>query len=310
MADIPDVVFRATLPRSTLRNTYGITDHELRGPLWRSPPYGRHYFATNDANGPTRRILNAISVLPPDGVIGGWAAAHLHGVTELDGRSWSGALEPVFIALPYHRRIRRNGIDTVRAPLSPEDITVTKHVRVTTPVRTCFDLIRRRSLEDAVVAVDAMLRRGVVTGDEVREYVATRAGWKGVPTARAALRLADGRSASGPESRLRFVWVVDAGLPPPEVNQQVYDPVYRFVGIPDLLDKEVGLVGEYDGAQHRELGHHTADNAREERLEALGLTVVRATSIDLKAGRAHLVRRLRDAYRRASERGGPRRWRL
>lgn len=310
MVDLSEFTFRATLSRSVLQHKYGITDHELRGPLWRRSMYGRYCFGVDDAKSPTRRIRDAISVLPTDGVIGGWAAAYLHGVTQLDGRSWAGELEPVLIALPYHRRIRRAGIETVRAPLSPGDVTVTKLVRVTAPVRTCFDLIRRGSLEDAVVAVDAMLRRGVVSMDELRRYVADRPGWKGVPQARAALDLADAGSASGPESRLRVLWVVEAGLPRPEVNCEVYDPVYRFIGIPDLLDTEVGLVGEYDGAQHRELRHHTADNVREERLEALGLVVVRATSIDLKADRSKLVSRLRSAYQRASGWSRPRRWRL
>jgi len=309
MADIPDFVFRATLPRAALRK-YGITDHELRGPLWHSPIYGRHCFALGETDDPTRRIRNAISVLPSDGAISGWAAAYLHGVTQLDGRAWSGDLEPVLIALPYRRRIRRAGIETVRAPLPPGDVTVTKRVRVTTPLRTCFELIRRSELEGAVVALDVMLRHGLVTLDEIREYVYDRAGWKGTPVARTAIDLADPRAASGPESRFRMVWQIDAGLPRPEVNCTVRDPSYRFVGIPDLLDPNVGLVGEYDGSQHRALGQHTADNAREERLEALGLTVVRATSIDLRAGRPRLVHRLRDAHRRASERGGPRRWRV
>jgi hypothetical protein len=310
MADLPDFVFRATLRRSVLRSKHGITDHELRGPLWRRTMRGHYCFEIGDADATTRRIRDAISVLPPDGAIGGWAAAYLHGVKDLDGRAWSGGLEPVLLVLPYRSRIRRVGIATVRSAIQPDDVTTARLVRVTSPVRTCFDLIRRGSLEDAVVAVDAMLRRKAVVLDELREYVAARAGWKGVPVARAALDLADGRAASCPESRFRVVWQVEAGLPRPEVNCAVHDPIYRFVGIPDLLDPKVGLVGEYDGAQHRQLGQHTADNAREERLEALGLTVVRATSIDLKAGRPRLVARLRDAHRRASERDGPRRWRL
>ena len=308
MAELPDFVFRATLRRSTLVNRFGITDHELRGPMWRRPLHGHYCFGFEDATDPTRRIRDAMAVMPPDGALSGWAAAYVLGVTDLDGRRWSGGLEPVLIALPYHRRIRREGIDTVRAPLPPTDVTEVKLVRVTTPARTGFELLRRGPLEDAVVAVDAMLRRKVVTLDEMHEYVNARSGSKGVPQARAALRLADGRAASCPESRMRFVWVVEAGLPTPEVNRPVHDLSGRMIGIPDLVDEESGLVGEYDGGQHRELLHHTADNAREERLEAAGLTVVRATSLDLKPGRQALVARFRDGRERALRYRGRRRW--
>ena len=116
---------------------------------------------------------------------------------------------------------------------------------------------------------------------------------------RRALDLADGRAASGPESRLRYVWQVEAGLPKPTVNVAVLDSSGAFAGIPDLLDEASGLVGEYDGGQHRELVQHTNDNAREERLESLGLVVVRATSVDLKSRRTQLIARMRSGYQRA-----------
>jgi hypothetical protein len=114
--------------------------------------------------------------------------------------------------------------------------------------------------------------------------------------------LADGAAASCPESRLRLLWVVDAGLPHPRVNRPVFDPAGVLLGVPDLLDPESGLVGEYDGAVHRDARRHAADNVREERLESHGLTVVRATAIDLKHKRAQSALRLRDGYRRAMAR--------
>jgi hypothetical protein len=170
-------------------------------------------------------------------------------------------------------------------------------------------MMRRTTVEEAVVVLDAMLRAGVVSLDGMRGFLPGKAGWNGVPIARAALDLADGRAASGPESRLRYVWQVEAGLPKPAVNVAVLDSSGIFAGIPDLLDEASGLVGEYDGGQHRELVQHTNDNAREERLESLGLVVVRATSVDLKSRRTQLVARLHSGYQRA--RGRDRRsWQL
>ncbi len=78
-----------------------------------------------------------------------------------------------------------------------------------------------------------------------------------------------------------------------------------FVGEPDLLDADAGLVGEYDGAYHRSLAQQTADNAREEALEQLNLTVVRATAVDLWSQRQRLVQRILDGHARGHAGTGP-----
>lgn len=303
MARLPDEIFTQVHQHADLLK-YGISRDELSGPLWQRVHHGRYRFGITEPNDALRRIVDSVGMLPPGGVLGGWAAAFLHGVRDLDGRRWSGQLEPVLFVLPYHRKVSRPGIATIRTPLAPEDLTehdgATFH---TSPNRTCFDLMRlANSLEDAVVAVDAMLRAKVVTLEGLRAFIDTRRGWKGVPQARAALDLADEHTASCPESRLRVVWVVEARLPKPLVNVPVYGRRGELLGIPDLFDIATGLVGEYDGAQHRDLQHHSDDNIREEALEAHNLTVVRATSIDLRRGRRTFVARLRNGHTRAQRR--------
>jgi hypothetical protein len=299
MLEIPRMAFRATTRRSRLIKL-GISDNELRGPLWRRATHGHYYFALNDPDDPMRPIHDAIGFMPRDGAISGWAAAYLSGARELDGRRWrAGGRDPVLIVLPKHRQIRRKEFATVRAPLADSELTTWGSVLITKPERTCFEMMRRTTVEEAVVVLDAMLRAGVVSLEGMRAFLSGKAGWNGVPIPRAALDLADGRAASCPESRLRYVWQVEAGLPKPAVNVAVLDSSGVFAGIPDLLDEASGLVGEYDGGQHRELVQHTNDNAREERLESLGLVVVRATSVDLKSRRTQLVTRLRSGYQRA-----------
>jgi hypothetical protein len=76
------------------------------------------------------------------------------------------------------------------------------------------------------------------------------------------------------------------------VNPTVLDCDGSFLGRPDLLDEAAGLVGEYDGEEHRLLDRHTADNVREEAFEATNLVVTRATAIDLWPQRRRLVHRL------------------
>ena len=99
---------------------------------------------------------------------------------------------------------------------------------------------------------------------------------------------------------MRLLWTLEAGLAAPEVNPTIRSADGRFLGIVDLLDVESGLVGEYDGAGHREPTQHADDNAREEGLEEAGLTVVRFGGADLaRARRRRSVERLRVGRRRA-----------
>ena len=126
---------------------------------------------------------------------------------------------------------------------------------------------------------------------------------------RAIAPLVDPLSRCPGESRLRYLWVVEAGLPTPHCNAYVVDAFGTVVAMPDLLDPEAGMVGEYDGATHRELASHTEDNVREESFEAMGLVVVRATSLDLGPHRDRTIRRVREHHVRATaNQAVPRSW--
>jgi hypothetical protein len=107
-----------------------------------------------------------------------------------------------------------------------------------------------------------------------------------------ALALADPATVNPWESRLRMFAMLRAGLPRPLVNQPVFDLGGNFLGIPDLLDPEAGLVLEFDGQDHRRRRQHQADNIREEKLEVVNLTVCRVDSLDLRQP-VPLIERLR-----------------
>jgi hypothetical protein len=308
MAENPSRHIRGAYSRNELHSV-GVTESELRGVHWRRAYHGRHQWAHGTPDSPADRILAAFSVLPRHGALSGWAAAYFHGAKDLDGRTWNGEVLPVPFVLPLRLRVRRHGIVTTRAPLTTADVVEWDDHLVTSPERTCFDLMRLAPLEDAVVAADAMLRARVVERGTLENYIASHRGWQGVRTARKALALATEHAASCPESLMRVVWIADAALPAPLVNVGVRNPAGQLLGVPDLLDEASGLVGEYDGAHHRTLQNHTADNVREERLEEHNLTVVRATALDLYVRRAGLVRRLRRGYERARARDKSRdRW--
>jgi hypothetical protein len=263
----------------------GISRRALAKQEWVSPHRGFH--RNLNVNDPVRqRILDAAAVMPQGAVIGGWAAAYLHGLAYLDGSD-----EPVLLVVPPQRRLDRPGIETVRTELDPADTTSRHGVACTNGARTAFDLLRLApGLTGAVVAGDCMLHAGLTTAGAVLEYAAAHPGRRGARQLRKAVPLLEPGAASPPESRLRMLCHLWTDLPRLLVNVPVYDRAGSFLGIPDLLEPTTGLVIEYDGEYHRELGQHTADNLREEGLESAGLTVVRVTSLDLRDRRATAAR--------------------
>ncbi|MGH8969057.1 MAG: hypothetical protein ACRDV1_03825 [Actinomycetes bacterium] len=64
----------------------GVTRGELAGPRWRAPLRGVQLPVGSDPDSPRQRIYEVASLLPPGAAIGGWAAGHLLGAWELDGR--------------------------------------------------------------------------------------------------------------------------------------------------------------------------------------------------------------------------------
>jgi hypothetical protein len=301
MVQIPDELITRPWSPAAKADLNGLPSaSELRGPLWRRPHRGVRAWAGSDADDPRQRILAAAAAV--DGApLGGWAAAYLHGAKELDGETAGGEALPVLFCIGKSgTKRRRAGLEPFRSPMGIDDVVRIDGVLCTSLVRTTFDLLRLApSLADAVADIDTMLRCTRLRLADLDDYVQQQRRVPGLVQAREALRLADPSSLSRPESKLRVLWVVDAGLPEPLVNVSVFDRrTGRRAGEPDLLDAKSGLAGEYDGDYHWELAQSTADNRRQQRLESLGLTVVRVTAIDMRDPE-QLVARLREAYARA-----------
>jgi hypothetical protein len=254
------------------------------------------------ASGDARvRLAAAQRLVPCDVPLGGWAALAWMGVTALDGRTGPGGLTllPVPVCIGPTGRLRpRPGLAIDRSTLLAVDIIEHNGALVTTAERSCLDVMRLCGAEEGLVVADAAIRAGLTTRQQLSEALDRMIGLKGVPQARIAVPLVDGRAESAPESRLRYVWVVEAGLPVPLVNPVIEDLDGHFVARVDLLDPEAATVGEYDGAHHRDLQQHTADNVREEDVEGLNLEVTRSTALDLWPHRPRLVARLTAARRR------------
>ena len=98
--------------------------------------------------------------------------------------------------------------------------------------------------------------------------------------------------------------------PRPCATCPVFSREGRLLGYPDLFDPVAGVVGEYNGADHKDAGRHRADVAREKRFRDVGLEYFAVVGGDLRQ-REMVVRRVHGARRRARfEPVDDRRWTL
>ena len=284
----------------------GLSKHAVRGPHWRRTTRGLYVWSATDEFDPMIRIEAAVQLLPDNAAIGGWASLYLQGTSDLDGGSDmriqrtarlrpsrarrrplpeplpAMTFAPVPISVGPRARIRpRPEIDVSRRSLCADDVTWVGDIPCVNATRSLIDLVGKQGSEDGLVSVDAALRSKATQLDELVAYLREHPRVHDATRIRRLLGLADAAARSCPESRLRWIWIVEAGLPRPLVNPEVVDERGQLLGIPDLLDPESGFVGEFDGSQHRELLAHTSDNAREEGFERHNMVVVRATSIDI-----------------------------
>ncbi|MFG1921146.1 hypothetical protein [Cryptosporangium sp. NPDC048952] len=179
-----------------------LTGSQLRGPAWRR--LFRNVYV--DADLPPTHALRCEAaglILPAEAAITSYSAACLAGLPIGEPR------DEVVVVVPPPSRLRVRGLQVRHAPLHPEEV-VRGALPTTTPLRTAWELARERDLLDAVAGLDLMLSYDHVTAAELAARAAER------PHSRAAtaIRLADARAGSPPESRLR-VKLVQAGFPAP-----------------------------------------------------------------------------------------------
>jgi very-short-patch-repair endonuclease len=158
-------------------------------------------------------------------------------------------------------------------------VIVRKGFRTTSALRTICDLGSHRDARESVVAVDMALHAGLVQLSQLTSHVLIHAGDKGIKRLRRAVRLANARSESPMETRLRMQLVM-ARLPCPSVQADICDASGHFVGRADLYYPDRRLVIEYDGENHKE--RLVADLRRQNALVNAGYHLLRFTAADLQ----------------------------
>jgi hypothetical protein len=227
----------------------------------------------------------AALVMPHDAAIAGRSAAGWYGAP------FASSVDSVLVVVPPRSAWRGpRGVLVHRSTLAPGDVVSMNDgdVRVTSAIRTAWDVAALETVPTAVAILDGMVRAGQLDLEAVRrDHAASHRRWR---TARVAkvLPLVDGRSASPPESWVR-VACATAGLPAP-VPQFVVVEAGEFLGCVDLAWPEARLIVEYEGAHHFEGLQIVKDDERYRRLEEAGWRVIRLSAADMRDMQAVVAR--------------------
>ena len=265
-----------------------VTPTGLRSPSWQRLRHDVYADSRLDRDHSLVCFAAALA-LPQDAVIAGRSAAVRHGIDHAAGYA-----DPVHVIVPATSGFGpRAGLIIHRTALAPGETALVGADRCTTPLRTAWDLALWHDRPTAVAILDGLLAIDAISAEQLTRYCDDRSGQRGHLRARAAFALADGRSQSPPESRLR-VRLAGAGLPP--ATPQC--PVTVASGVPLHLDlgwPEYGVGLEYDGQWHASADQLHRDRRRLNLLLGAGWIVLHATSERLRRDFAGLTREIRTA---------------
>jgi hypothetical protein len=178
--------------------------------------------------------------------------------------------------------------------LAPRDVVTLHGVRTTTALRTACDLGRLLHRDQALAAMDSLLRLGPFGHRELLAESVRFRGYRGVVQLRALAPLADGRAESPGESVMRLRWI-DAGLPRPEPQLAVAAPHGRYYL--DLGLEELRFGAEYFGEDYHGESERQADQARLDWLvDRRAFTIVVLRKPNLFGARRDAERRLVEGF--------------
>lgn len=253
----PDVPFtRAAAAAAGLSRR--ILDRLVSEGLVRRPIKGV-YVATHLADSLELRAACLRLVIPEDCVVVDRHAGWLHGAQMILAPNEHLELRPLSLFRPSgHGRLRNDLAASGERNLRPDEIMEVQGLRVSTPLRTAWDLGRVRWTDQAISGLDAMFRLGVFTREEFLEGITRFGGMRWVTTLRAIGPLADGRAESPGESVLRLRCIECRVLVVPQV--EVFRDG-RLLARIDLADEDLRVGFEYDGAEW----HSSPDQLRHDR---------------------------------------------
>jgi hypothetical protein len=241
-----------------------VTRHELR--RWYRAIYRGVYGPKGAALSLRNRAIAAWLASGRKGVIAGVAASALHGAP------WVDPGQPVELVGVKCRP--QPGLVPRTERIADDEITCLSGLRVTTRVRTAFDLGRHLDRPEALARLDALMWNQPFLVDEVRTLARRYPRAPGSRQLRELLPLVDGGAASPRESRIRL-WLIDAGFPQPQTQIPIFEGT-RPIAFLDMGWEQFMVAVEYDGDHHRkDRRQYVKDIARLRMLEVLGWIVIR-----------------------------------
>lgn len=192
------------------------------------------------------KILAEARTMADQLVVSHTSAWILHGLPV----PWELGYETSYVCVPKGtHRVRRRNVKCVQRTSRPE-VQDMDGVLVTTPMQTWLDLGHLKTTLATYVGLgDALVGRSSTKLAKFRRFMSDVGSCKGVRFARIAVPFvrAGVESLKESETRLR---ILAAGLPEPELNQNVYGAGGQHVARADMLYREARVVVEYDGAHH------------------------------------------------------------
>ena len=173
-------------------------------------------------------------------------ASHISAAVVHDLPTWNDSLGRVHLSRDRTGGARQRRYSEIHSAVLPDpDVVIVNGIRVTSLARTVVDLGCSLSMERAVAAGDAALRRGVDPA-ELAELLERGRGRRGIARACRSIAFLDGRSESAGESvsRVKF-HLID--LPKPDLQYDVYNADGRWMARTDFWWEDFNTVGEFDG---------------------------------------------------------------
>ncbi|MGZ4509860.1 MAG: hypothetical protein ACXVX4_00580 [Mycobacterium sp.] len=170
-------------------------------------------------------------------------------------------------------------------------LTVVAGRPATAPAWTAIEVARSLRRPRALATLDAALRSGRCSPDELTRMLRLQSGRRGVVNVRELLPLASPLGESPMESEARLV-MIDGGLPPPVLQYEVVDlrgDLWRL----DFAWPEFRVAAEYDGVDwHSGQDAFIRDRRRYSALQELGWAVVAILAEDVRRRPWDLIRRI------------------
>jgi hypothetical protein len=168
----------------------------------------------------------------------------------------------------------------------------------TAPAWTVIEVARGLRRPRALATLDAALRSGMCSRDDLLRAARQQSGRRGIIAVRELLPLAAPEAESPMESEVRLV-MIDGGLPTPVLQHEIVDVSGQRLRV-DFAWPEHRVAAEYDGvAWHSGAEAFFQDRRRYAALQDLGWVIVTIVAEDVRYRSWELVRRIEAQLERA-----------